>query len=90
MLVAGEQNVSAKNGTFVRGKSHETKCLGKYDGIEFKPTFTLPQLGEYVGKACYFTHNARHYVLRYDVIKSHADSDRALLEKIVDATELKD
>lgn len=90
MLVSVEQNIEAKSGTFVRGKSHETKCLGKYDGVEFNPTFTLPGAGAYVGRACYFTHNERHYVMRYDVVKSRAESDRALLEKIVNATELKD
>ena len=90
MLVSVEQNIEAKNGTFARGKSHEAKCLGKYDGIEFNPTFTLPKVGDYVGKACYFTHNERHYVLRYDVIKSHADTDRALLEKMIAATEIAD
>lgn len=90
MLVSVEQNIEAKNGTFVRGKSRDTKCLGKYPGVEFNPTFTLPGAGAYVGRACYFTHKERHYIVRYDVVKTHAESDRALLEKIVDATELKD
>ena len=90
MLVSVEKNVAEKNGTSTRGKRHETKCLGKYEGIEFNPTFSLPGVGDYVGKACYFTHDETHYIARYDVIQSHAASDAALLEKILKATELKD
>lgn len=90
MLVSVEKNIEAKDGTFTRGKRRETKCVGKYDGVEFKPTFTLPGVGDYVGRACFFTHNDRHYVIRYDVIKSHADSDTPVLQKIVEATEIKE
>jgi hypothetical protein len=90
MLVSVEKNIEAKNGTFTRGKPHETKCLGKYEGVEFKPTFSLPGVGDYVGRACFFTHDERHYVVRYDVIKSHADDDTPLLQRIVEATEFKE
>jgi hypothetical protein len=90
MLVSVEKNIEAKDGTSTRGKKRETKCLGKYEGVEFSPTFKLPGVGNYVGKACFFVHNDRHYIVRYDVIKSHAESDTPLLERIIDATEFAD
>jgi hypothetical protein len=88
MLVSVEKNVEAKNGTATRGKKRETKCLGKYEGVEYSPTFSVPSIGEYVGKACYFTHSGVHYIVRYDVVASHADEDKPLLERIAKATEL--
>jgi hypothetical protein len=90
MLVSVEKNVDAKGGTHTRGKRREAKCLGKYEGIEFDPTFVLPPIGQYVGKACFFIHKDRHYIIRYDVVEKHAKTEVPLLEKIIDATELPD
>ncbi len=88
MLVGVEKNVTEKGGTSSRGTRRETKCLGKYDGVEYEPTFTLPPIGAYVGKACFFLHQARLHMVRYDVVKSQAEKEVPLLAKIVAATEV--
>lgn len=90
MLVSVEKNVDAKGGSSTRGKRRDAKCLGKYDGVEYEPTFNLPIVGDYVGKACFFEYQKRMHIVRYDVIKTYATRDTPLLEKIVDATDLAD
>lgn len=89
MIVGVEKNVAAKGGSFERGEKRDAKCLGKYPGVAYSPTFTLFG-NEYVGEACFFRHQDRLYVTRYDLGKSRAAADRALLERIVRATELPD
>jgi hypothetical protein len=88
MLLSVEKNVTAKGGTSTRGERRETKCLGKYAGIEFSPTFTLPNVPEYAGRACFFIHKHRHHVIRYDVTKALEGAEAPLLRKIIGATEL--
>jgi hypothetical protein len=90
MLVAVEKNVEGKGGTSTRGKGRDAMCLGKYEGIEFEPTFSLPDAGDYVGKACFFEHNERAHIVRYDVVASQAEREIPLLERIINATELSD
>jgi len=88
MLAAVEDNVDGKGGSAPRGEARDAKCLGKYEGVEFKVGFKLPDAGEYVGHACFFLHSGRYHVLRYDVSKKHADAEAPVLRKIVAATEL--
>lgn len=89
MLVSVDKNVEAKGGTSAHGEKRAAKCVGKYKGVEFEPSFTLPSVGSYVGKACFFKLKERAYIVRYDVVKSHA-ADAELLTRIIDATEFPD
>lgn len=86
MLVSVDKNVEAKGGTSEHGEKRTAKCVGKYKGVEFEPSFTLPGIGSYVGRACFFKRHERAYILRYDVVKSHAD-DAALLTRIIEASD---
>jgi hypothetical protein len=90
ILMAVEKNVEAKGGTTTRGTKRAARCLGKYDGFEWQPTFSLPVGGDYVGKACFFELRNRFHVVRYDVAKSQAEAQAPVLTKIMEATELAD
>jgi hypothetical protein len=83
-----EKSVAGKGGTSTKTPAKDTKCLGRYEGVEVEGTFTLPSVGTYRSWACFFVVGERGYEIRYDVPKSREGTEVALLERIVAATEI--
>jgi hypothetical protein len=83
-----EKNVTAKGGTSTKKPARDTKCLGKYEGVEVEGTFTIPPVGAYRSWSCFFLRDDRGYELRYDVPESRAKDEVPVVEKIVAATEI--
>ncbi len=88
LWAAHDKNVTAKGGTSTKTVDHPTKCLGKYDGVEWEGTFSLPLGEQYRSKGCFFIRGDRGYALRYDLPGTSYASDAPLLDRIIEATEL--
>ncbi len=88
LLALVEKNVTAKGGTSTKKPARDTKCLGKYAGVEVEGSFTIPPVGAYKSWACFFIREDRGYELRYDVPESRVKDEVPLLEKIIAATDL--
>jgi hypothetical protein len=83
-----EKRVTTKGGTSTRTGDRAAKCLGKYDGVEWEGTFTMPPGKTFLSKGCFFIHGEHGYELRYDVPSARSAEDAPLLARIVEATEL--
>jgi hypothetical protein len=85
MLVSSESAIEGKGGTHERGEKEKRRCLGKYPGVAYSPSFVLGGQ-RYVGSSCFFERKGRFHVIRIAVAESLA-KDLPFLEKIAAATE---
>jgi hypothetical protein len=83
-----EKNVLGNGGTYGVTARRSAQCLGSHPGEELEMTFKLSAVGPYLSRGCFFLVGTRGYELRYDVPKSRAGTEVALLQRIIAATEL--
>jgi hypothetical protein len=91
--VEAQKNLAEKGGTYTFGDPEPAKCVAgsaSHPGVQRVRTYRSPLKVEYTGWSCTFVAGGHGYKFSYLVPEARAASERALLKRIMEATELLD
>jgi len=84
---ASEKHVVSQGGKYTKTAESKSNCLAGHPGLRVEVSYQLASV-EYAARSRYFFIKGRGLEVRYDVPRARAERETALLERIIEATEL--